>query len=79
MSLTEYQKWKIQHKIDVIIGIVLAICLIYLLPVIFFFSKAFFKGETYFLEMQNWLNFILRISNDFWLSIINRIFGLGGR
>ena len=78
MGLNEHQKWKIHHKLDVIISIVFAICLIYLLPVIFFICKAFFRGETYFPEMQNWVNFILRMSNDFWLGIINRISGLSG-
>lgn len=79
MSLNEHQKWKIHNKLDVIMCSVLAICLIYLLPVIFFISKAFFRGETYLPEIHNWVNFVLRMSNDFWLGIINRIFGLGGR
>ena len=78
MSLSEHQKWKIHHKIDVIMSIALTICLIYLLPVVFFISRAFFRGETYLLEIRDWGNFVLRISNDFWLGIINRIFGLGG-
>ena len=82
MSLSKHQKWKIHYKIDVIMSIVLAICLIYLLPVIFFITKTFFKdtafSETNLPETHNWGNFVLRISNDFWLGIINRIFGLGG-
>jgi hypothetical protein len=75
MSLTEHEKWKVHHKIDAILSIILLICLIYLLPIIFFICKAFFRGQTYLPEMQNWLNFILRMSNDFWLGIIKRIFG----
>jgi hypothetical protein len=70
VSLTEDQKWKVHHKIDVILNIGLSICLIYLLPVIFFICKAFFRGETYLPEKQNWVNFILGIANDFWLGII---------
>jgi len=70
VSATEHERWKFRHKIDVILSIVVSICLIYLLPAIFFICKSFFRGEINLSEMGNWVNSVLRISNDFWFGLI---------
>lgn len=82
MAVNEHQKFKIHNRVDIILSTILLIGCVYLLPAVCFITAVFFKdmvfGQTNLSQIHDWGSLVLRISNDFWLSVIHRILSLFG-